>query len=43
MNQHHPDKQAARGLPDAMLEVAKERTREIRSAYELIKERRNIK
>ncbi len=43
MNQHHPDKQAARGLPDAMLEVAKERTREIRAAYELIKERRNMK
>ena len=34
MNQHHPDKQAARGLPDSMLEIAKERTREIRAAYE---------
>ena len=43
MNQHHPDKQVARGLPDSMLEVAKERTREIRSAYEVIREHRNMK
>jgi len=43
MNQHHPDKMVARGLPDSMLEVAKEKTREIRSAYELIKERRGMK
>jgi DnaJ like chaperone protein len=43
MNQHHPDKLVAKGLPESMLEVAKERTREIRAAYELIKERRGIK
>jgi len=43
MNQHHPDKLVAKGLPDSMMEVAKERTREIRSAYEVIKERRGIK
>ncbi|MDJ0927561.1 MAG: co-chaperone DjlA [Gammaproteobacteria bacterium] len=43
MNQHHPDKLVSRGLPDSMLEAAKERTREIRSAYELIKERRGLK
>lgn len=42
MNQHHPDKQAARGLPEAMLEAAKERTREIRAAYELIREQRGM-
>jgi len=42
MNQHHPDKLVAKGLPDSMLEVAKERTREIRGAYELIKKSRNI-
>jgi DnaJ like chaperone protein len=43
MNQHHPDKMLARGLPDSMLEVAKQRTRETRSAYELIKAHRGIK
>lgn len=43
MNQHHPDKLVAKGLPDSMLEVAKERTREIRTAYERIKEHRGIK
>jgi len=43
MNQHHPDKMLAKGLPDSMMDVAKERTREIRSAYEVIKEHRGIK
>lgn len=43
MNQHHPDKLVAKGLPDSMMQVAKERTREIRAAYEVIKERRGIK
>lgn len=43
MNQHHPDKLVARGLPDEMLEVAKERTSEISKAYELIKKRRGLK
>ena len=40
MNQHHPDKLVARGLPDSMMEVAKERTREIRMAYETIRDYR---
>ena len=43
INQHHPDKQVARGLPDSMMEIAKERTREIRAAYELIRDRRGMK
>jgi DnaJ like chaperone protein len=43
MNQHHPDKLVAKGLPDSMMEVAKVRTREIRAAYEVIKEHRGIK
>jgi DnaJ like chaperone protein len=42
MNQHHPDKQAARGLPESMLEAAKERTHEIRAAYELIRGKRGM-
>jgi DnaJ like chaperone protein len=43
MNQHHPDKQAARGLPDSLLEIAKERTSEIRAAYETIRESRGFR
>lgn len=43
MNQHHPDKQVARGLPDSMLEIAKERTGEIRAAYETVKESRGFR
>jgi DnaJ like chaperone protein len=43
INQHHPDKQVARGLPDSMMEIAKERTREIRAAYELVRDRRGMK
>lgn len=43
MNQHHPDKLSARGLPDAMLEVAKEKTSEIGKAYDVIKARRGLK
>jgi len=43
MNQHHPDKLASRGLPDSMLEVAKERTREIRAAYEKIRDKRGMR
>ena len=37
MSQNHPDKLAAKGLPESMREIAEERTREINVAYELIK------
>lgn len=43
MNQHHPDKQAARGLPESMLEASKERTHEIRAAYEQVRGHRGMK
>lgn len=43
MNQYHPDKQAARGLPESMREIAAERTREIRAAYEKVRERRGFR
>lgn len=43
MNQHHPDKMASKGLPESMLEVAKEKTREIRSAYEQLRDHRGIR
>jgi DnaJ like chaperone protein len=37
MSRHHPDKLKSNGLPDSMLERAKERTQQIQAAYELIK------
>jgi len=43
MSQHHPDKLAAKGLPDDMLEVAKEKTQEIQAAWEMIRKDRNIR
>lgn len=43
MNQHHPDKLVSRGLPESMIEVAKQKTHEIRAAYERIKSERGIK
>jgi DnaJ like chaperone protein len=43
MNQHHPDKLVARGLPESMMTVAKDKTREIRAAYDLIKTRRGMR
>jgi DnaJ like chaperone protein len=42
MNQHHPDKLLARGLPEEMMRVATEKTREIREAYERIREARGF-
>jgi DnaJ like chaperone protein len=43
MNEYHPDKLAARGLPESMRAVAEERSREINAAYNLIKEERKFK
>jgi DnaJ like chaperone protein len=42
MSRHHPDKLKANGLPDSMLEHAKERTQQIREAYEFLRERRGL-
>lgn len=42
MSQNHPDKLAARGLPESMREIAEERSREINTAYDLIKEARRF-
>jgi DnaJ like chaperone protein len=36
MNQHHPDKLAAKGLSDAAMNLAKEKTQQISKAYEMI-------
>ncbi len=36
ISQHHPDKLIAKGMPAEMLDMAKEKTQAIRSAYEVI-------
>ncbi|MEJ2297196.1 MAG: co-chaperone DjlA [Woeseiaceae bacterium] len=41
ISQNHPDKLASRGLPESMRAVAEERSREINSAYDLIKDARS--
>ena len=42
ISQNHPDKLAARGLPESMRAVAEERSREINAAYDLIKAARRM-
>ncbi len=42
ISENHPDKLAARGLPDSMRAVAEERSREINKAYDLVKESRGM-
>jgi len=40
MSQHHPDKLVAKGLPEEMMTIAKEKTQKIRKAYEVVKDSR---
>jgi DnaJ like chaperone protein len=42
MNQHHPDKLVSKGLPEEMMVLAKEKSQEIRAAYDQIKAARGI-
>jgi DnaJ like chaperone protein len=42
MNQHHPDKLVARGMPEEMMKLAAEKTHEIKSAYEQIRRQRGF-
>jgi DnaJ like chaperone protein len=42
MGENHPDKLAAKGLPESMRELAEERAREINAAYDLIKKARQF-
>jgi DnaJ like chaperone protein len=42
LSRNHPDKLKANGLPESMLEHAKQRTQQIIEAYEMIRERRGI-
>jgi DnaJ like chaperone protein len=43
MSRHHPDKLQANGLPESMLERAKERTQQIQAGYELIRATRGMR
>ena len=43
ISRHHPDKLKANGLPDSMLERAKEEAQEIQAAYELVRVRRGMR
>ena len=43
MNQNHPDKLHAKGLPESMMKVAEEKTRQIRAAYEVLRDARAMK
>lgn len=42
MSQNHPDKLAGKGLPESMRKMAEERTREISTAYAVLKEARGF-
>ena len=43
ISQNHPDKLVSKGLPEEMIELAKEKTQEIQSAYETIKAARGMR
>jgi len=43
MSRNHPDKLQANGLPESMLERAKERTQQIQAAYELVRAARGMR
>jgi len=40
MNQHHPDKLVAKGLPEEMMKLAADKTHEIKQAYDFIRKTR---
>ena len=40
ISQHHPDKLVAKGLPEEMMTIAKEKTQQIRKAYEIVRDAR---
>ena len=40
ISENHPDKLIAKGVPDAMIRLATEKSQEIQSAYEVIKKHR---
>lgn len=40
MNQHHPDKLVSKGLPEEMIQMATEKTQQIKAAYDMVKDTR---
>lgn len=42
MNQHHPDKLVAKGLPQEMIRLATEKTQEIKRAYDTVRAARGM-
>lgn len=42
MNEHHPDKLMAKGLPKEMMNVAKEKSQQIQNAYDVIKKEKDL-
>lgn len=43
MNQHHPDKLVAKGLPEEMMKIATAKAQEIKAAYDVVKPARGSK
>lgn len=43
VSQYHPDKLVSQGLPEEMMEISKNRVREINAAYDMIKASKGIK
>ncbi|MEJ2310548.1 MAG: co-chaperone DjlA [Gammaproteobacteria bacterium] len=43
ISRHHPDKLASKGLPEEMMQMATEKTRQIKQAYEMIKQSRGMR
>lgn len=43
MNEHHPDKLVAKGLPPEMMEIAKHKAQDIQTAYDRVKLERGMK
>jgi DnaJ like chaperone protein len=43
MSENHPDKMVARGLPESMLEIAKQKTQAIQAAWERVREARGMR
>lgn len=42
MSENHPDRLAAKGLPESLRQIAEERAREINAAYDLLKKERHF-
>ncbi|RXJ73320.1 co-chaperone DjlA [Veronia nyctiphanis] len=42
MNEHHPDKLVAKGLPASMMEIAKQKAQDIQAAYDLIRKEKGF-